>query len=264
MSYSPKGSAGLHSGGLMGGALVTVIGMVGMAVVIARFVHARLLPDQTRADALADRRDVADRYLMAGDHRRAIRLYRKLLPRIDRMVGPDHRVAMDARANLAHAQMLAGHHDRARRGFEDQVRFRQQTLGPDHRDTLEARNSLASVRWEIGDVDEAATMYHQLLTDRVEALGTDHPDTLESRYTWAIVKLSRGELDEAVSLLASVLADRRRVLGDDHSDTLTSQNMLDKARALAADPDGPNPFATDRGAAIPIAYTPIPPEDRDP
>jgi hypothetical protein len=40
--------------------------------------------------------------------------------------------------------------------------------------------------------------------------------------------------------------------------------MLDRARILAADPDRPNLFATDHGAAIPTMYAPIPPEDRDP
>ncbi|WUR59788.1 FxSxx-COOH system tetratricopeptide repeat protein [Micromonospora chokoriensis] len=155
-----------------------------------------------------------------------------------RVLGPDHRDTLAARADLAHRRGMAHDFAGAVTAYEQLLADYLRVLGADHPDTLTTRGGLAHWRGMAGDPNGAVTTYEQLLADRLRVLGPDHPDTLTTRGNLADWRATAGDPNGAVTTYEQLLADRLRVLGPDHPDTLTTRGNLADWRGMAGDRNG--------------------------
>ena len=74
----------------------------------------------------------------AGDAREALRLFRELLPDLERVLGRDHPDTLTTRNNIAHWTGEAGDAREALRLFRELLPDLERVLGRDHPDTLTA------------------------------------------------------------------------------------------------------------------------------
>jgi len=159
----------------------------------------------------------------------AIAVGEPLAEDLERLLGPDHPDALNARNSLAAAYLAAGRVTEAIPLFEQVLDVQQRTLGPSQPATLTSQNNLASAYQDAGRTDEAIRLYELNLEARERLLGPEHPSTLTSRGNLAAAYLAAGRVTEAIPLLEQTLAGRERVLGPDHPDTQTSRKSLARA-----------------------------------
>ncbi|MCG8969103.1 tetratricopeptide repeat protein [Streptomyces sp. CL12-4] len=98
-----------------------------------------------------------------------------------RVLGPDHRDTLNARACHAPCLGALGEHAQAARLLAEVVADRVRVMGADHYDTLITRRNHAAEVAALGQHQEAARLYAALATDMARVLGPDHPETLNAQ-----------------------------------------------------------------------------------
>ena len=161
-----------------------------------------------------------------GDAAGALRLFRELLPDLERVLGPDHPDTLTTRNNIAYWTGECGDAAGALRLFRELLPDQERVLGPDHPDTLTTRNNIASWTGQCGDAAGALRLSRELLPDQERVLGPDHPDTLTTRNNIAGWTGECGDAAGALRLSRELLPDQERVLGPDHPDTLTTRDNI--------------------------------------
>ena len=171
----------------------------------------------------------------AGDSREALRLFSKLLPDQERVLGRDHPDTLRTCSNIAGCSGRVGDSRDALRLLTELLPDQERVLGRDHADTLRTRSNVASWTGEVGDSREALRLFSKLLPDQERVLGRDHPDTLRTRNNIAFRTGEVGDSREALRLLTELLPDLERVLGRDHPGTLTTRSNIANWTGRAGD-----------------------------
>jgi len=147
---------------------------------------------------------------------------KKILPKLEKHYGADHRKALTFVYNLAHAtlklSMLKPGQERrdllaeAREGFE---RVKREYDMPDKDispgDRLRVENALALVLVEEGNYADARERFHFLITEHEKLDGPKHDKVLEAKLDLAIVEFKDKKQTDAVELyweVAEVFAER--------------------------------------------------------
>ena len=177
-------------------------------------------------DTLTTRGLIASWTGQTGRASEALRLFRELLPDLQRVLGCDHSDTLTTRSNIAHWTGETGEAREALRLDRELLPDQERVLGPDHPDTLVTRNNIALWTGRTGRAREALRLDRELLPDRERVLGPDHPDTLTTRGLIASWTGEMGEAREALRLFQELLPDLQRVLGRDHSDTLITRSSI--------------------------------------
>ena len=156
----------------------------------------------------------------------AVTIGEPLTADLDRLLGPEHPDALNARNSLAAAYQAAGRPSDAIPLFEQTLVVRERLLGPEHPDTLTTQNNLATAYQDAGRAGEARLMFELTLAAKERLFGSNHPSTLNSRGNLAAVYQDLGRAAEAIGLFEQTLEGRERVLGADHPDTVNSRVNL--------------------------------------
>jgi tetratricopeptide (TPR) repeat protein len=178
-------------------------------------------------DPLAGNRfRAAKAYQAAGQHTKAIPLFRALMTAAEHSLGADHRSTVIARSELANAYLVARRFNKALPLYERTARDASRVLGAKHRETLALATKLAEAYRSAGRLEDAIARYELTVGDMEGVLGLDHTDTLAARNNLAAIYRVAGLFDEAISLHETVVADMERVYGSKHAETLAARNNL--------------------------------------
>jgi tetratricopeptide (TPR) repeat protein len=161
-----------------------------------------------------------------GRYDEAVALARKLVPFLEKHLGPDHIDTMGAVNNLASLLKTQDQSAEAEALFRRVLEASDRTLGKDHKVTLVAVNNLASAVAERGDMAEGERLFRRALEGRERTLGKEHEQTLVSRTNVAYMLAARGETVEAEKLYREAAETSSRVLGKDAVTTLAIQRNL--------------------------------------
>ena len=194
-------------------------------------VCAALLP-HARA-ALADDSNgmarIASYLGSSGSYAAARDLQRRILDARERILGPEHRDTLTARADLAAWTGQAGDAAGARDQYAALLPIFERILDPEHPDTLSVRGGLAVWTGMAGDPAAARDLFAALLPVRERVLGPEHPDTLNARAGLAAWTGVAGDAAAARDQWAALLPVVERVSGlehPEHPDTLTAHASL--------------------------------------
>ena len=132
-----------------------------------------------------------------GDNmQHAIAIGEPLTEDLERLLGPSHADALNARNSLAAAYHATGRDVDAIPLVQRTLASRERLLGADHPSTLASRNNLASAYRAIGRPAEAIPLFEQNVAVCERLLGADHPRTLTSRHN---LDLARQESAQAAN-----------------------------------------------------------------
>ena len=153
-------------------------------------------------------------------------LQQRVVSARERVLGPNHRSTLGARAYLAHFTGKAGDAATARDQHAALLPATERLFGPEHPTTLITRGNLA--RW-VGDTEDAAAardQYAALLPATERVFGPEHPNTLNTRSNLAGFTGEAGDAAGARDQYAALLPVRKRVLGPEHPDVLATRDNL--------------------------------------
>jgi CHAT domain-containing protein/tetratricopeptide (TPR) repeat protein len=144
----------------------------------------------------------------------------------ERLLGSEHRDALQSVNNLAIIYQTQGRHSEAEPLYHRALDARQRILGMEHTDTLSSIANLASLYVAQARYGEAEPLYKLAVVGQERILGREHPNTLLSVANLAVLYRAQGRFSEAEPLLKRALEVRERVLGREHLLTLVSVNSL--------------------------------------
>lgn len=147
------------------------------------------------------REELAAAYLAAGQHDRAIELWRDLMAERTRTHGNLDPRTMTAVHGLATAYYVAGDHDSSISVYKSALSTSAQGHGEDHPETLSWRQHLARAMLSAQRTDAAITLLQNTIAGRERVLGADHPDTVAAREYLASVHERNGKHELACTLL---------------------------------------------------------------
>jgi hypothetical protein len=181
---------------------------------------------EAHPETLKARANIASWTGQAGDARAALRLFQKLLPDQERVLGADHPDTLRTRAYVASWTGQAGDDRAALRLSGRLLPDLERVLGADHHITLSTRGNVASWTGQAGDARAALRLFQKLQPDQERVLGPDHPDTLTMRNNIALWTGRIGDAPAALRLFQQLLPDQERVLGADHPGTLRTRSNI--------------------------------------
>ncbi|KAH6689853.1 hypothetical protein F5X68DRAFT_254489 [Plectosphaerella plurivora] len=120
-------------------------------------------------------------YAARNRHDEALRVFEELLPAMDREIGADHRLTLEARRNKAMFLADLGELESAEAELVAVLRAQELVLGPDDRDCLRTSCQIASVWARLGRKEEAEERFRWVLEKQEEILGADHGDVVMTR-----------------------------------------------------------------------------------
>ena len=177
-------------------------------------------------DVLGARAYIADWTGQTGDARKALELFKTLLPCHERVLGKDHTDVLTTRNNIAHWTGVMGNARKALELFETLLSDRERVLGKNHRHVLTTRHNIATWTGRAGNVRKALELIKALLPDQIKMLGEDHHHVLTSRNNIAQWTGQMGDAREALRLFQALLPDRERVEGKDHPHVLATRHNI--------------------------------------
>ncbi len=137
-----------------------------------------------------------DHLIELGDSMpQAIAIGERLIPSLERVLGPDHPDTMNARNRLAAAYHAAGRTADAIPLVQQTLAARERLLGADHPSTLASRNNLASAYRAAGRPAEAIPLFEPNVAACERLLGADHPKTLASRHNLDLARQEASRRD---------------------------------------------------------------------
>jgi hypothetical protein len=133
-----------------------------------------------------------------GDNmQHAIAIGEPLTNDLERLLGPSHPDALNARNSLAAAYHATGRDVDAIPLLQRTLAARERLLGADHPSTLASRNNLASAYRAIGRPAEAIPLFEQNVAACERLLGVDHPRTLTSRHNLDLARQESAQAESA-------------------------------------------------------------------
>ena len=140
-------------------------------------------------------------------------LWRGMLEKRVRALGPEHPATLLARAEVAYYTGEAGDTAGARDQFAALLPEYERVLGPEHPDTLTVRSNLADCAGDAGDAAGARDQYAALLPICERVLGPEHSHTLTTRANLARWTGEAGDAAGARNRYATLRPVRERVSG---------------------------------------------------
>ncbi|MBT9558175.1 MAG: CHAT domain-containing protein [Myxococcales bacterium] len=122
------------------------------------------------------------------------------------LLGKDHPLTAQARANAAFLQMELGNLDGAEPLLREALRARERSLGPEDAETAMSALNLASLLQIRGRLDEAEALVTPVVQTFERVYGRLHPNVAGARSTIANLALARGHHDAARRELERSLA----------------------------------------------------------
>lgn len=171
-------------------------------------------------DTLDSLAALARYYRGSSQIERARPLYEACVRGWERIEGPDHRRAYEARMNLGIFHVGAGEWVAADALLTRVFEQGRSVLGETSESWLRSANNLGAAREQLGRPKEAAECYRAAWQGFSNLLGDDHIETFSARGNFGRVLASLEEYGQAVELISGALESTRRMLGDDHPRTL--------------------------------------------
>jgi CHAT domain-containing protein len=112
-----------------------------------------------------------------ADYTKALALYERALPTLDKLLGPQHPDTATSINNLAMLYDSIQDNDRALPLHERALAIREKILGSEHPLTSVSINNLACFYCHMGNYTEALPLFERALAIREKVLGLEHPDT---------------------------------------------------------------------------------------
>ncbi|MFI9551269.1 tetratricopeptide repeat protein [Nonomuraea endophytica] len=156
----------------------------------------------------------------------AVALFEQCLADFERVLGPEHEITLNTRADLAFSYSHLLRPERAVEIYERTVADYIRVLGPDHPGTLKCYAGLADVYSLNHDPADAVPLQERAVAEHVRVLGSGHRTTLARRGLLALTVSHAGEHERAISLMESACADCAQALGENDSDTLMAERGL--------------------------------------
>lgn len=166
-----------------------------------------------------------------GDHERAERIFREILPKLRTQFGEDDPRTLGARNELVLAIDGQGRFEEAERLGREILNRAVAALGEKHTLTWGIMNNLAIVLGHRGQFEAEEDIFRRLLTAQQEMLGPNHPDTLTAMNNLASAMGSCGKREASEAMYRDVTQRCKTTFGERHPMTLASMNNL--AQALA-------------------------------
>ncbi|MFI9836285.1 tetratricopeptide repeat protein [Nonomuraea sp. NPDC051941] len=200
-------------------------------VAVAGWQAAGVLPQETAADTLNRRNNLARALRKLGRLHEAEAEHRAVIAERTRILGPRHADALISRDNLANVIRDLGRLDEAEAEHRHALAELTDVLGPEHSFTLFSRDNRAVTLRLLGRLQEAEAEHRCVVQIRTRLLGHDHPNTLVSRDNLAATLCDQKRFTEAEAEYEAVLRSRIRVLGEGHPYTAATRESLAALRA---------------------------------
>lgn len=152
--------------------------------------------------------------------------WRELAAECDRLLGPDHAVAIEAHENHAVALARLDRVAEAEAEMAGVVRRRTAGSGADDADTLRSRTSHAVYLSRLHRLADSEAAWRGLAEAKARILGADHAGTITARQALADSLYRQRRLREAAAEYGAVAALGSATLGDDHADTQRARRRL--------------------------------------
>lgn len=165
----------------------------------------------------------------AGRWGEAEPMYKDLIARQERVLGPDHPSTLGSLSNLSVCLIDQGKlsgADGAEAYCRRAVDGLSRRLGANHVDTLLATNNLAKIVQDQGRLDEALVLFQAAYDGQAAQLGPDNPQSLVTLANIAVVKSMSGKHAEAIEIQRKVLAAQERTIGAKNLSTLITRNNI--------------------------------------
>jgi hypothetical protein len=181
-----------------------------------------------------------------GQFNEALELDRSLLPKFERVFGPEHERTLNVRNNIAADYRRLGGFGEAleidQRTFDDRCRI----LGANDPRTLNSHDMVAIDLRGLGRYQESLDIARRVVAAFEAAGGRENPDWLNARTGFAAALRKAGHHWDALQWSEEVVQRYRDYLGLDHAHTLrAAANLINDRRAV-----GEFAIAEDLGAEI--------------
>ena len=174
---------------------------------------------------------------LRGDPGGALEGFRNAQRMHERLVGADHPLVADTRANIGAMLLELGRPEQAEPELERALQIREHALGSTHPRVAVALNNLGNVAVELGDTATAKSRYERALAINSERYGDQHPTTLQTLGNLATILAGDGELERAAEMLTRVRDAARQRWGPDHVDVGIASENLGRIERNAGDLD---------------------------
>jgi tetratricopeptide (TPR) repeat protein len=204
--------------------LVTLVGSLGVGLVLVKQEQSRTEAKRREADAVNDFLNTD--LLAQADPRRSpdkdLKM-RTVLDRarekIDGRFAGQPLVEARIRNTLGTAYLGLGEYAIAEKLLRDARALYETRLPLDDRTRLRSSADLAFALYRMGSA-EAVALLNETLENQQRVVGADEPDTLRTLIVLGHVNDDRGRHDEASKIYEKVLAAQKRMLGETHPATL--------------------------------------------
>ena len=143
-----------------------------------------------------------------------------------RMLGPEHRDTLKAKARMSPLFAGQGRFAEGEKFDRELLASQRRVLGPNHRDTLATQSELSWILDWLGRSQEAEKLGRTTLEEQQRVLGKEDPDTLLTMRRLGSVLESVDRLPEAESMTRQIIEIRNRVSGPEHPETLLATSDL--------------------------------------
>ncbi|MFO1096863.1 MAG: caspase family protein [Xanthobacteraceae bacterium] len=157
--------------------------------------------------------------VMYFDQSKAIKLFTKLLPRLDRVLGYNNPITILARTHLATLKGEKAELSSVLNQLNKLLISQKRVCGRYDRETLTTRYHIADVIGECKQSQRALRLFRALLPWHEQVFGRDDRQTLSVRKNIAIYTDECGDTAQALATFETLLPDAERVLGQGHPDT---------------------------------------------
>ncbi|MFH9613462.1 tetratricopeptide repeat protein [Streptomyces pratensis] len=162
---------------------------------------------------------------------------RRVLIRVERLLGADHPDTRTARGSLALCYRVAHRHHEALPLEERELADTEREFGPGHPETVAARAYLLTGYQMAGLRDTAGRLEQRVRAELESVRGADHPCVLTARHYMAGYHSLAGHAEDVVTMAEQLLAESERDLGPEHLDTIEARARLAHAYKYAGRPD---------------------------
>lgn len=163
---------------------------------------------------------------MQGQLDEAEEHYRWAVPRLDRLLGPDHPDALHMRNNHAGLLVASGRSDEAVTLMEEAHAHGLERFGPKHPGTLRLANGLGQSLLGAGQLERAGEVFVPTLITLLDDFGELHPLTLDARLGLGTCLYYLGELEASGEQLSLAVEGLAITFGELDERTISTRNNL--------------------------------------
>ncbi|MFF3128336.1 tetratricopeptide repeat protein [Streptomyces sp. NPDC057908] len=174
----------------------------------------------------------------AGEVAEAIAILQETLPRMRRVLGPEHRGVLAAGHELARWQAQADNHADALEVSKEILAAAVDAHGPDSPDTITLQLNLALRQGDAGDLRSAVATLEDLAPCAIRAYGAESPTALMIQGYVARFQADAGDMKSARSTFRDLSAEEQLLMGSDNAYVLHARHELAFSRGATGDIKG--------------------------